>query len=96
MSGNFQIFVGNPEQEHDGVRSKQNSKLLEKVKTAKQVLIMTDHSSQSKKTHHEGPLTMDVIKASFSFPKIIPKNTQMYTLSTNLSFYITFTLFHYI
>ncbi len=36
------------------------------------------------------------IKTSFSFPKIIPKSTQMYTLNTNLSFYITFTMFHYI
>ncbi len=38
-------------------------------------------------------LSMLYVKASFSFPKIIPKSTQMYT---NLSFYITFALFHYI
>ncbi len=36
------------------------------------------------------------IKISFSFPNIIPKSTQMYTLYTILSFYITFAMFHYI
>ncbi len=39
---------------------------------------------------------VDTIQASFSFPQIIPKNTHMYTLYTNFSFYITFTMFHYI
>ncbi len=33
---------------------------------------------------------------SFTFPKIILKNTTMYVLYNNLSFYITFTMFHYI
>ncbi len=33
------------------------------------------------------------VKASFSFRKIIPKITQIYILYTNLSFYITFTIF---
>ncbi len=36
------------------------------------------------------------IKASFTVPIIISKSTEMYTLYTNLSFYITFTMFHYI
>ncbi len=36
------------------------------------------------------------VKASFSFTKIIPKSTQLYTLYNNVSFYITFTMFHYI
>ncbi len=35
-------------------------------------------------------------KASFSFYKLIPKNTQMTTLYTNLSLYITFTMIYYI
>ncbi len=41
-------------------------------------------------------LQFSMIKASFSFPKIIPKSTHMYTLYTNLSFYIILTMFHYI
>ncbi len=36
------------------------------------------------------------LKATFSIPKIIPKSTQMYTLYSNLSFCITFTILHYI
>ncbi len=36
------------------------------------------------------------LKRSFSVPKIYPKSTQMYILYTNLSFYIIFTMFHYI
>ncbi len=36
------------------------------------------------------------INVSFSFLKIIPKSTQMYTLYTNMLFYITFTMFRYI
>ncbi len=46
---------------------------------------------------------MQTIKNSFlllnipsRFQKIIKKNTQMYTLYTNLLFYITFTIFYYI
>ncbi len=38
-------------------------------------------------------------KFSFSFPKIIPKSTHMHTLHTlytNMSFYITFIIFHII
>ncbi len=35
-------------------------------------------------------------KASFSFHKPIPQNTQMTTLYTNLSLYITFTMIYYI
>ncbi len=35
-------------------------------------------------------------KASFSVHKLIPKNTQMTTLYTNLSLYITFTMIYYI
>ncbi len=37
-----------------------------------------------------------VKEASFSFPKIVPKIIHMYTLHTNMSFYITLTMFHYI
>ncbi len=37
------------------------------------------------------------VKACFSFPKIIPKNTQIYPcIHTNLLSYITSTMFHYI
>ncbi len=36
------------------------------------------------------------VKLSSFFPKIIPKSTEMYTLYTNLLFFITFTMFHYI
>ncbi len=35
-------------------------------------------------------------QASFSFHKLIPKNTHMTTLYTNLSLYITFTMINYI
>ncbi len=35
-------------------------------------------------------------KASFSVHKLIPQNTQMTTLFTNLSLYITFTMIYYI
>ncbi len=37
-------------------------------------------------------LYRSVIKATFSFHKLIPKNTQMTTLYTNRSLYITFSL----
>ncbi len=36
------------------------------------------------------------LKASISFPSIIPKSTQIYSLFTNLAFYITLTMFYYI
>ncbi len=37
-----------------------------------------------------------MIKATFSFYKLIPKNAQMSTLYTNWSLYITFTMIYYI
>ncbi len=36
-----------------------------------------------------------VLKASLPFRKLIPKSTQMYTLYTNLLFYISFTMLLY-
>ncbi len=36
------------------------------------------------------------IKVTFSVHKLIPRNTQMTTLYTNLSLYITFTMIYYI
>ncbi len=36
------------------------------------------------------------VKATFSFHKLIPKNTQMTTLYTYWSLYITFTMIYYI
>ncbi len=36
------------------------------------------------------------IKATFSFYKLIPKNTQMTTLYTNWSLHMTFTMIYYI
>ncbi len=41
-------------------------------------------------------LWLQTVKAAFSFHKVIPKNTQMTTLYTNLSLYITFTMIYYI
>ncbi len=37
-----------------------------------------------------------ILKATFSVDKLIPKHTQMTTLYTNWSLYITFTMIYYI
>ncbi len=37
-----------------------------------------------------------LLKAAFSVHKLIPRNTQMTTLHTNWSLYITFTMIYYI
>ncbi len=43
-----------------------------------------------------GKLFSSLLKASFSFHNITPKNTQMTNLCTNLSLYITVTMIYYI
>ncbi len=42
------------------------------------------------------PLWSSSLKATFSVYKLIKKNTQMITLYTNWSLYITFTMIYYI
>ncbi len=39
--------------------------------------------------------TYSILKTSFSFHKLIPQNTQMTTIFTNLSLYITSTMIYY-
>ncbi len=52
-------------------------------------IYLTNIAHKRKRYQHE------ILKASFSFQKLFPKNTEKTTLYSTLSLYITFTMIYY-